>query len=71
MAFTQAEQIILAVIVGTLFGIVYSLRILVLMERRVARLDANIERLVKSILREEIKIEKSEERIEKKLKTKR
>jgi branched-subunit amino acid aminotransferase/4-amino-4-deoxychorismate lyase len=68
MAFTQAEQIILAVIVGTLFGIVYSLRILVLMERRVARLDANIERLVKSVLREEIKIEKAEERIEKKLK---
>ncbi len=57
MAFTSVEQILLAVIVGTLAAIVYSSRMLVLMERRIARLDANIERLVKAVLKEEIKIE--------------
>jgi len=58
MAFTSVEQILLAVIVGTLAAIVYSSRMLVLMERRIARLDTNIERLVKAVLKEELKIEK-------------
>ena len=58
MAFTSVEQILLAVIVGTLAAIVYSSRMLVLMERRIARVDANIERLVKAVLKEELKIEK-------------
>ena len=58
MAFTSVEQIILAVIVGSLAGIIYMLRVMVLMERRMARLDTNIERLVKAVLKEEIKIEK-------------
>lgn len=58
MAFTSVEQILLAVIVGTLAAIVYSSRMLVLMERRIARVDANIERLVKAVLKEEFKIEK-------------
>ena len=65
MAFTGAEQIILAVIVGTLFAIVYSLRVLVLMERRIARMDLNIEKMVKKVLEEELKIEKLEKDIEK------
>jgi hypothetical protein len=59
MAFSSGEQIILSIIIGTLLAIVYSLRMLVLMERRIARLDHNIEKLVKSVLKEETKIEKS------------
>ena len=59
MAFSSGEQIILSIIIGTLLAIVYSLRMLVLMERRIARLDHNIEKLVKSVLKEELKIEKS------------
>lgn len=68
MPLTAGEQIILSIIVGTLAAIVYSLRILVLMERRIARVDANIERLVKAVLKEEIKIEREEADIKKKLK---
>ncbi len=54
----NVEAVLLSVIVGTLAAIVYSSRMLVLMERRIARLDANIERLVKAVLKEELKIEK-------------
>jgi hypothetical protein len=64
MTLSAGEQIILSIIVGTLAAIVYSLRILVLMERRMARVDINIEKLVKAVLREEVKIEKTEEKIE-------
>jgi len=59
------ETVILAVIIGTLFAIVYSLRILVLMERRISRIDVHIEALVSSVLAEEKKIEQEEEIIEK------
>ena len=59
MAFSSGEQVILSIIIGTLLAIVYSLRMLVLMERRIARLDHNIEKLVKSVLKEELKIEKA------------
>lgn len=48
----------LAAIVGTLLAIVYSLRILVLMERRVARVESHIEKLAAKILAEEYMIEK-------------
>ena len=51
-------RIVLAVIVGTLFGIVYCMRILVLMERRVARIEEHIDRLVHKVLKEEIRIER-------------
>jgi hypothetical protein len=71
MAFTEAESIILVIILGTLAAIVYSLRRLVLIERRVASLDMNIEKLVKAILSEEVKIEREEKDIEKKLSKKR
>ena len=57
MAFSSGEQIILAVIIGTLMAIVYTQRVLVLMERRIARVDQNIEKLVKAVLKEELKIE--------------
>ena len=68
MAWSTGEQVIIAVIIGTLGAIVYSLRVLVQMERRMARVDDNIEKLVKSVLKEELKIEKVEEEIKKKLK---
>lgn len=46
-------RIVLAVIVGVLFGIVYSMRVLVLMERRVARIEKHIETLVQKALKQE------------------
>ena len=52
------DTIILAIIIGTLASIVYSLRILVLMERRMAKIDINIERIVERVAHEELKIEK-------------
>ena len=51
------EQFILFIIIGTLFAIVYALRILVIMERRVARMDENLLKLARQTLREEEKIE--------------
>lgn len=52
-------RIVLAVIVGVLFGIVYCMRVLVLMERRVARIEEHIDRVVHKILQEELKIERA------------
>ncbi len=56
------QEITLAVIVGTLGAIVYSLRVLVLMERRIARIEEHIERVVGKVMQEEVKIEKSMKR---------
>lgn len=53
------QEITLAIIIGTLAAIVYSLRILVLMERRIARIEMHIESVVNKIVKEEIKIEHS------------
>jgi len=64
------EIIILAIIVGTLAAIVYSLRILVLLERRIARVDLNIEKIARRIISEEMKIERQEALIQKRLGTK-
>ncbi len=58
MAFS-VQEITLAVIIGTLFAIVYALRVLVLMERRIARIEMHIERVVDKLVREEIKIERA------------
>jgi len=52
------QEVTLAIIVGTLAAIVYSLRILVLMERRIARIEMHIENVVGKIIKEELKIEK-------------
>jgi len=52
-------EVLLAIMAATLGAIVYSLRVLVLMERRVARLDHNIEHLVSRIMQEELRIEKA------------
>ena len=61
MAF-GVQEITLAIIIGTLAAIVYSLRILVLMERRIARIEMHIERVVDKIVKEEITIERSMKR---------
>ena len=58
MAF-GVQEITLAIIIGTLAAIVYSLRIMVLMERRIARIEMHIERVVDKIIKEEITIERS------------
>ena len=54
-----ADSVILGIIIGVLAAIVYSLRVLILLERRIARMDLNIESLTNRILREELIIEKS------------
>ncbi|MBS3165772.1 hypothetical protein J4444_01495 [Candidatus Woesearchaeota archaeon] len=54
----ELGQVILAVIVGTLAAIVYSLRVLILLERRVASMEQNIQRLTSKILKEESAIER-------------
>lgn len=53
------QEVTLAIIVGTLAAIVYSLRILVLMERRIARIEMHVENVIGKIMREELKIEKN------------
>lgn len=50
-------RITLAVVIGTLAAIVYSLRVLVLMERRMARIEMHIDNMVQKVLAEEKKIE--------------
>ena len=51
------ETTILWVILGTLAAILYLLRILVLLERRIARMDENLVRITNRIISEERKIE--------------
>ena len=53
------QEFTLAIIVGTLAAIVYSLRVLVLMERRIARIETHVERAVDKVLKEEVKIKSS------------
>ncbi|MBI2666166.1 hypothetical protein HYX13_00990 [Candidatus Woesearchaeota archaeon] len=55
----ELAEVILAVIVGTLFAIVYSLRVLILLERRVASMDANLQRMTARVLAEESALRKS------------
>jgi hypothetical protein len=52
-------RLTLAIIIGTLGAIVYSLRILVLMERRVARMEGHMESIAHKLLKEEFKIERA------------
>lgn len=51
------EQAILYIILGIVLAIVYSIRILVLLERRIARMDENLVRITNRIISEEKKIE--------------
>lgn len=59
MATLSLSEVILAVIIGTLAAIVYSLRVLILLERRVAGMESNIERMTNKVLREETIIERA------------
>ncbi len=59
MAALGPIEVTLAIVVGTLAAIVYSLRVLVLMERRVARIEMHIENLVDKLMKEELKIERA------------
>jgi len=61
-----ADSVILGIIIGVLAAIVYSLRVLILLERRIARMDLNIESLTNRILREELIIEKEERNLARK-----
>lgn len=65
------EGVILAIIVATLAAIVYSLRFLVILERRLLKIDYNIERIALSVAKEENRIESSERSILKRLSRKR
>lgn len=51
------EQAILYIILGIVLAILYSIRILVLLERRIARMDENLVRIANQIISEEKKIE--------------
>ena len=53
MAGLELAEVILAVIIGTLLAIVYSLRVLILLERRVANMEMNIQRMTKKIIEHE------------------
>lgn len=60
MIIDAMNVVILAVICGTLAAIVYCLRVLVIMERRIARMDAHIEVITRKIAKEELRIEQDE-----------
>jgi len=51
------EQAILYIILGIVLAILYSIRILVLLERRIARMDENLVRIANQIISEDKKIE--------------
>ena len=51
------SEITLLIILAVLAAIVYSLRVLVLLERRIARMDENLQHIVLKIAKEEYKIE--------------
>jgi len=70
MVFFGTDEVTLVIFIGVLAAIVYSLRVLVLMERRVARMDENLEKITLRIATEEAKIEREEREIEKALKIK-
>ena len=55
----ELAEVILAVIIGTLAAIVYSLRVLILLERRVASMEMNLQKMTSRVLTEEVSIEKA------------
>ncbi len=65
------EAFILAVIIGTLAAIVYSLRVLVMLERRVANMEMHILKIANALVKEEKNIESQESRLLQALKRRR
>ena len=57
------DQIVLYMVLAALFAIVYSLKRMYVLERRIASIEINIERLLELMAAEEAKIEKKEEEI--------
>jgi hypothetical protein len=51
------QGVILSIIIGTLAAIVYSLRVLILMERRMSRIEGHVESIAARIFKEELRIE--------------
>ena len=51
----ELAEVILAVIIGTLAAIVYSLRVLILLERRVASMEMHIERMAEKAFGKSVK----------------
>ncbi len=58
------QTVTLAIILGTLMAIVYSLRILVLLERRIARMDHHLELMTMAVLKDEKQLLTEETTIE-------
>lgn len=56
MADDVVLRLTLAIIIGTLAAIVYCLRVLVLMERRVAKIESHLDKIVHKVLKEESSI---------------
>ena len=54
----ELAEVILAVIIGTLAAIVYSLRVLILLERRVASMEMHIERMASKTLGKSLSVSK-------------
>lgn len=63
----STSDLILYMIFATLLAIVYSLKRMFLLEKRIASIEMNIERLLETIASEEKKIEQKEEEIMQKL----
>ena len=59
MASLELAEVILAVIIGTLAAIVYSLRVLITMDRKIQSVEMNIQRMTNKILQEEVSIERT------------
>ncbi len=57
-------NVVLAMIAGTLFAIIYAMRVLVLLERRIARMDMNLIKITRKIAEEEEDIQEEEKKIE-------
>lgn len=63
----STDSVIFLIVLATLAAIVWSLRILVTLERRIANIDGHIEKLVQRVIHEEERIEAEESKIEQKL----
>lgn len=57
MAMEDGALLILMVIIAALGGVIYSMRVLILLERRIARIDTHIELMARTILKDEEEIE--------------
>jgi hypothetical protein len=64
VADSSVLTVTLAIVIGTLAAIVYSLRILVLLERRISRIDKHIEMMAMTIVKDEKQELVEEQKIE-------